>query len=131
VAVVRRPVGIKQDLPERTWLVVVLRCLVVAVAVFRAILPVVVIFVVVSMAGVVVVRTCMRGVTPGRRVSAVRVPREQQQRQVVQVLRQKMMVALLDVLQGIVNCVVVGAACYSQLLVVVCASYVVHTCNQT
>jgi hypothetical protein len=83
------------------------------------------------MAGVVVVRTCMRGVTPGRRVSAVRVPREQQQRQVVQVLRQKMMVALLDVLQGIVNCVVVGAACYSQLLVVVCASYVVHTCNQT
>jgi cell division protein YceG involved in septum cleavage len=112
VAVVRRPVGIKQDLPERTWLVVVLRCLVVAVAVFRAILPVVVIFVVVS----------MRGATPGRRESAVRVPREQQSKRVMQLLRQKMTVALLDVLQRIVNCVVVGAACYSQLLVVVCAS---------
>lgn len=129
MAVVRRPVGIKQELPERTWLVVVLRCLVVAMAIFGTILPVVVIFVVVSMASVVVVRTCMRGGTPGRRVSAVRVPREQQPKRVVQLLRQKVTVALLDVLQGIVNCVVVGTSCYSQFLVVMCASYVVDTWN--
>lgn len=129
VVVVWWPVRIKQNLSERTWLVVAFRSLTITLTILWTMRPSVVSVVVMSTACVVVRICSIRCLVPRGCVSAVRVPWEQQSPRVVKLLRQIVMMVFLNVLQGIVDGVPVGASRHQQFLVVVCTYYTVHAYN--